>query len=263
MPRLSANLTTLYRDIPFLDRFAMAARAGFRHVEFQFPYLEAKADIRTALDANGLDLVLMNTPPGDRAAGEIGLAVLPDRRDEFRRSIDLALDYATALGSPRLHCVAGVVPPGSDRGALEDCFVENLRHAAGEAYRAGVKLLVEPLNPFDTPGYFLTDVDDAVQLIEKAATGNLFLQYDFYHQSRTRGELVATFDRLRPLIDHVQIAGNPGRYEPEKGEVNFDFVMAHLDAAGWEGFVGCEWTPRPGERAAELGWARRHLEETP
>lgn len=259
MPKLAANLSTMFTDAPFLDRFGRAARAGFKAVECQFPYAFDPDDIAAELARNGLTMALFNLPPGDLAAGERGLASLPEARDRFRESLDPALRHALATGCRQLHCMAGVLSGPSTPSEREATFVDNLRAASALFWPHGIRLLIEPLNPFDTPNYFLSSVEQAAGIVEKAGVDGVGIQYDFYHQSRTRGELIATFDRFRGLIGHVQIAGNPGRHEPDSGEVDYGFVLRALDERGYAGVVGCEYVPA-GDTESGLGWARHWLE---
>ncbi|MFN3548873.1 MAG: hydroxypyruvate isomerase family protein [Mesorhizobium sp.] len=262
MPKLAANLSTMFTDAPFLERFGRAARAGFKAVECQFPYGFDPDDIAAELERNGLTMALFNLPPGDLAAGERGLASLPEARDRFRESLDPALRHALATGCRQLHCMAGVLSGPATPAEREAAFVDNLRAASALFWPHRIRLLIEPLNPFDTPNYFLGSVEQAAGIVEKAGVDGVGIQYDFYHQSRTRGELVATFDRFRGLIGHVQIAGNPGRHEPDSGEVDYGFVLRALDERGYAGFVGCEYVPA-GDTEAGLGWARQWLEAGP
>ncbi|WP_187968308.1 2-oxo-tetronate isomerase [Aquibium microcysteis] len=258
MPKLAANLSTMFTEVPFLDRFGHAARAGFSAIEFQFPYAFDPDAIGAELKRNGLETALFNLPPGDLAGGERGLASIPEARDRFRDSLDPALRYAIATGCRRLHCMAGVLSGPATMAERETVFVENLRRAADLFWPHGIRLLIEPLNPFDTPNYFLSSVEQAAAIVEAVGSPGVAIQYDFYHQSRTRGELIATFDRFRSLIGHVQIAGNPGRHEPDSGEVDYRFVLRALDARGYDGFVGCEYSPA-GDTIEGLGWAQPWL----
>ena len=259
MPRLAANLTMLFGEVPFLDRFERAARAGFGAVEFLFPYDYDVREVAAALKENRLGLTLFNTPPGDWAAGDRGLAVDPRQRARFREALALALDYAAVLGAPLIHCMAGVAPQEIDRRELEENFVDNLAHAAAEAARRDVRIVIEPLNRFDMPGYFLETMAAAAAILDRVVSDNLSMQYDIYHQSRTGGEIVATFERHRARIAHIQIAGYPGRHEPDRGEIDYRGVLAALDARGYSGFVGCEYRPA-GRTEDGLGWARNYLE---
>ncbi|WP_428423750.1 hydroxypyruvate isomerase [Pararhizobium sp.] len=253
MPKFAANLTMLFNEVPFLDRFALAAKAGFTAVEYLFPYdFDAKA-LKTALEVNGLAQVLHNLPAGDWAGGERGIAVLPDRVDEFRRGVALAIDYATALGCTQINCLSGIAPVGVSDDVLRATFVANLRLAASELGKHGIRLLIEPINRFDIPGFYLNTVEQAASIIKETGSDNLFIQYDLYHQQRTEGELIGTFKKYRAQIAHVQLADNPGRNEPGTGEINYPFVFEALDAAGYDGFIGCEYKPRT-TTSEGLGW---------
>jgi hydroxypyruvate isomerase len=258
MPKLAANLSTMFTEVPFMERFRRAAQAGFSAVESQFPYAFDADEIAAELKRHGLEIALFNLPPGDLAAGERGLASLPEARERFIASLEPALRHARATGCRRLHCMAGVLSGPATMAEREATLVANLRAAAALFWPHGIRLLIEPLNPFDTPDYFLTSVGQAARIVEAVGTDGVGIQYDFYHQSRTRGELIATFDRFRSLIGHVQIAGNPGRHEPDTGEVDYRFLLEALDARGYAGFVGCEYMPA-GDTEAGLGWARAWL----
>ena len=253
MPRFAANLTMMFGEVPFLERFSQARRAGFAGVEFLFPYAFDKQAVKAALTDNGLVQVLHNLPAGDWAGGERGIAILPERAEEFRRGVATAIEYATALGCPQINCLAGLTPPGAAEDVLRATFVANLRYAAAELARHGIRLLIEPINTYDIPGFYLTTVEQAAAIIAAVGSDNLFIQYDLYHQQRTRGELVATFMRHQGLIGHVQLADNPGRHEPGTGEINYPFVFEALDAAGYAGWIGCEYKPA-GDTADGLGW---------
>ena len=253
MPRFAANLTMLFTELPFLDRFDAAAKAGFDAVEFLFPYAFPAQEIRSRLDANGLKLVLHNLPAGDWDAGERGIACLPDRVDEFRRGVAKAIEYATALGGPRVNALAGKAPAAVAPEALRRTFVDNLRFAAGELKAAGIRLVMEPINPYDIPGFYLQRTAQALDIIDEVGSDNLFVQYDIYHAQRTEGELAATLGRHLAKIDHVQLADNPGRNEPGTGEINYGFLFAHLDRIGYQGHVGCEYKPATTTEAG-LGW---------
>jgi hydroxypyruvate isomerase len=264
MPRFAANLTMLFNEVPFLDRFERAARAGFSSVEFLFPYAWPAAELKNRLLANRLKLVLHNLPAGDWDAGERGIACLPDRVAEFRQGVNKAIEYATALGAPQLNCLAGKAPAGADDALLRATFVSNLRFAAAALKAAGLKLLIEPINNFDIPGFWLNRTDKAISVIEEVGSDNLYLQYDIYHAQRYEGELAATMARHIARIAHIQVADNPGRNEPGTGEINFLFLFAHLDRIGYQGWIGCEYKPAATTEAG-LGWleqARRKLRAT-
>ena len=261
MPRFAANLTMLFNEVPFLDRFERAARAGFSSVEFLFPYAWPAAEIKNRLLANRLRLVLHNLPAGDWDAGERGIACLPDRVDEFRAGVAQAIEYATALGAPQLNCLAGKAPAGADDALLRATFVANLRFAAAALKAAGLKLLIEPINNYDIPAFWLNRTDKAIAVIEEVGSDNLYLQYDIYHAQRYEGELAATMARHIARIAHIQVADNPGRNEPGTGEIHYPFLFAHLDRIGYKGWIGCEYKPAATTEAG-LGWleqARRKL----
>lgn len=253
MPRFAANLSMLFPECPFLDRFASAAQAGFRGVEFLFPYQFRVRDIAAQLADHQLSQVLFNMPPGNWDGGDRGMACLPERIGEFRESVEIALDYARALGCRRLHMMAGIAADRTDRAALHDTYVENLRHAADRVASDGVTVLIEPLNPHDMPGYFLDSVPRALDLIAAADRPNIALQADIYHLQRIQGELANTLRAHIGVIGHVQIADTPGRNEPGTGEINYPFLFSTLDELDYKGWIGCEYLPRAGAGAA-LGW---------
>jgi len=252
MLRFSANLGMLFGEVAFLDRFARARAAGFDAVEFPFPYDHPKHAIAEQLSEHGLTLVLHNLPPGDWAKGERGLACQPSRRSEFRDGVGLALDYARALGCTRLNCLAGTAHGLSHDAAL-DTLVDNLRFAAAELGKAGVQLLVEPINTRDMPGFFLNTSAQALALIEAVGSPNLWLQYDVYHMQVMQGDLARDIERCLPRVAHVQIADNPGRHEPGTGEIHYPFVLGWLERLGYTGWVGCEYHPLTTTEAG-LGW---------
>jgi len=257
MPRFAANLTMMFTEVPFLERFARARTAGFDAVEFLFPYAFAVEDVRARLDDHQLALVLHNLPAGNWDAGERGIACHPDRVDEFRQGVSMALRYAKALDVPRLNCLAGKTPADADVSRVNTTLVENLRYAAAALDRAGVQLLVEPINPFDIPGFHLTTTAQTLAIIDEVGAANVRLQYDIYHAQRTEGELAATLSRHIDRIGHVQIADNPGRNEPGTGEINYRFLFEHLDRIGYDGYVGCEYKPATTTEAG-LGWIEAH-----
>jgi hydroxypyruvate isomerase len=256
MPRFVANLTMLFNEVPFLDRFERAAAAGFKAVEFLFPYAYPAAEIKARLVANGLQLVLHNLPAGDWDAGERGFACHPGREAEFKTGVARAIEFATALGAPQLNCLAGKAPAGVDNGLLRATFVANLRYAATEFQKAGLKLLIEPINNFDIPGFWLNRTDLALSVLDDVGAANAYVQYDIYHAQRYEGELAATLQRCLPRIAHIQIADNPGRFEPGTGEINYAFLFQHLDRIGYTGWVGCEYKPATTTEAG-LGWLKQ------
>lgn len=265
MPRFAANLTFLFNEVPFLDRFAEAARAGFRAVEFAFGYDFAATDIAARAAAHGLEVVLINAPPGDFAAGERGLASLPGRERDFAASITTALRYAQALRCPRIHVMAGVVPDGADaadRARRWQCFRQNLELACREAAAVGITVMIEPINPRDFPGYLLTTQAEAHALREELRLPNLSVQMDFYHAQMVEGDLATKFRRWQPHIGHVQIAGVPGRHEPDVGEINYPYLFRLLDDLRYEGWVGCEYKPVT-DTVAGLGWLDAFVDRGP
>lgn len=257
MPKFAANLSMLFTEHAFLDRFDHAAKAGFRAVEFLFPYAFDAAEIRRRLDANGLQLVLHNLPAGNWDAGDRGMACDPQRVGEFREGVEQAIGYAQALGVPRLNCLLGKAPAGVADEALRKTAVDNLRHAAARLKQAGLKLLIEPINHYDIPGFYLNRTAQAAALLDEVGADNAFIQYDIYHAQRMEGELAATMTKYLPRIGHVQLADNPGRNEPGTGEINYPFVLAHLDRIGYDGWIGCEYQPQ-GDTAAGLAWRQRY-----
>ncbi len=255
MPKFAANLSLMYPEIDFLDRFAAAAADGFKAVEYLFPYAHPADELARRLRQHGLQQVLFNLPPGNWEAGERGFAALPGREAEFAAALAKALDYAKALGCPRLHCMAGIVPPGADRAACEATYLANLRQAAPAAAAAGVTLLLEPLNQRDFPGYFLNRNGQARAIIEAVAHPALKLQFDVYHTQMSEGFLAETLRENFALVGHIQIAGVPGRNEPDAGqEINYPYLFQRIDELGYAGWIGCEYRPRAGTRAG-LGWA--------
>jgi hydroxypyruvate isomerase len=255
MPRFAANLTMLFTEHPFLDRFEHAAKAGFKAVEFLFPYAWPAQEIRARLDAHGLQLVLHNLPAGDWDAGERGIACLPGRTDEFRRGVARAIEYAQVLGVGQLNCLAGKAPADVADGVLRKTFVDNLRFAAAELQAASLKLLIEPINTFDIPGFYLRGTAQALSILDEVGAANAFVQYDVYHMQRMEGELAATMQKHLARIGHIQLADNPGRNEPGSGEIHYPFLFAHLDRIGYRGWIGCEYKPAS-TTTQGLGWLR-------
>ncbi len=253
MPRFAANLTMLFTELPFMQRFEAAAKAGFKAVEYLFPYPFDKKELTAALRANGLQQVLHNLPAGNWEGGERGIACHPDRVGEFREGVGMAIDYATALGCPKLNCLLGKLPAGVSAEEARRVAVENLRFAARELQGAGIMLLIEPVNHFDIPGFFLTRTDQALSIIDEVGSANLLLQYDIYHAQRMEGELAATIAKNMARIGHIQLADNPGRGEPGTGEINYPWLFKHVDAAGYTGWIGCEYKPKS-DTFDGLGW---------
>jgi hydroxypyruvate isomerase len=255
MPKFSANLSILFTENDFLDRFDVAAKAGFSAVEYVGPYDHPPEVVAARLKKNGLAQALFNLPPGDWGRGERGIAVMPDRIDDFRRGVETAIRYAQALGCGQVNCLAGIAPQGIERAALENVLVENLGYAAGRLKEAGIRLLIEPVNTLDVPGFFLTTSRQALALIERVGSDNLHLQYDIYHMQVMEGDLARTIEKNLGRIAHVQIADNPGRNEPGTGEIDYPFLFDHLDRIGYAGWVGAEYRPKAGT-AEGLGWFR-------
>lgn len=258
MTRLAANLSMMYQELPFLDRFAAAAQDGFEAVEYLFPYDYPPAELARRLQACGLTQALFNLPPGNWSQGERGIACLREREEEFTQSVQLALDYARATGCQRLHAMAGLVPEGADAKTLWATYVLNLRHAASVLQPAGITLLVEPINTRDMPGYFLNRQHQAHALLAEAGAPNLKVQMDFYHCQIMEGDLTRRLEEYLPHVGHVQIAGVPDRHEPDIGEVNYPHLLKRLDELGYQGFVGCEYRPRA-ITSDGLAWARPYL----
>ena len=253
MPQFAANLTMLFNEHDFLDRFEAAAKAGFKAVEFLFPYAYPVADLQQRLKAHGLKLVLHNLPAGNWDAGDRGLACDPARVDEFRAGVARGIEYGTALGVPHLNCLAGKAPAGVDAALLRSTFVANLRYAAVEFKKAKLNLLIEPINRFDIPGFYLNTTAQAISILDEVGADNAYVQYDIYHAQRMEGELANTMSAQLARIGHIQLADNPGRNEPGTGEINYAFLFKHLDRIGYTGWIGCEY--KPAARTEDgLGW---------
>lgn len=252
MPRFAANVSMMFTELPFIERFGAAAANGFAGVECMFPYEAPAADILERLDAHDLEQVLFNLPPGDWAAGERGLTALAGREAEFAAGLDTALAYARALGCKQLHAMAGLIAHGAD----EAVFVANLKRAARAAAPSGITILVEPINTYDMPGYFLTRTEDAARIITATAEPNVGLQLDLYHRHRMQGDGLGAIRQYAGITRHYQIAGPPDRGEPDQGEVDFRPLLAAIDETGFDGWVGCEYRPRAGTTAG-LGWRER------
>jgi hydroxypyruvate isomerase len=258
MPRLAANLTMLFGDMEFPDRFEAAAGAGFRAVEYLFPYPYEPQMLRQKLSTHGLEQVLHNLPAGNWAAGERGIACLPDRVDEFKAGVAQAIKYATALDCSRVNCLAGIAPAGLPAAAARDTLVRNLRYAAALLGAAGISLLIEPINTRDIPGFFLNGTAQTMEIIDAVGSENLYLQYDVYHMAIMEGAIPETIERLLPRIAHMQIADVPGRHEPGTGGIDFPALFAIIDRLGYTGWIGCEYVPAAGT-VPGLAWAEPYL----
>lgn len=253
MPKFSANLSFLFLELPFLDRFGAAAKAGFAAVEYASPYEHPAGEVAKRLADHGLTQALFNLPWGDFDAGERGLGCVPGREQAFRDGVARALDYADALGCKKLNCLSGITPAGAERSRLEATFLDNLAFAAEAARARGVKLLIEPINSRDMPGFFLNTTDEGLKLISRAKTDNLWLQADVYHMQVMEGDLARRLEAGMPRIAHIQVADNPGRHEPGTGEINYGFLLPLIDELGYDGWVGCEYKPLTTVEAG-LGW---------
>ncbi|GHE21620.1 hydroxypyruvate isomerase [Halomonas urumqiensis] len=253
MPKFAANLSMLFTEVDFLDRFKAAADAGFKGVEYLFPYDYPASDIKARLDEHGLTQVLHNLPAGDWGAGERGIACHPDRVEEFRAGVEQAIDYATTLGCRQVNCLAGIQPEGVSDDEARKTLVDNLRFAAEKLEAAGILLIAEPINTRDIPGFFLNRTEQALALFDEVGSNNLKLQYDIYHMQIMEGDLAPTIEKHFDRIAHVQLADNPGRHEPGTGEINYPFLFGHLDRLGYQGWIGCEYKPA-GSTQEGLGW---------
>ena len=255
MTKLAANLSMLFNELDFLDRFEAAAEAGFKGVEYLFPYAFDKQALAEQLDKHGLTQVLHNLPAGNWEAGERGIACHPDRVAEFQRGVDQAIEYAQALGCRQINCLAGITPEGVSETEVRETFVSNLRFAADKLGAVGIRLLIEPINTYDIPGFYLNRTAQALEIIEAVGSDNLFVQYDIYHAQRMEGELANTIAKNLPRIAHIQLADNPGRNEPGSGEINYCWLFRHIDEIGYDGWIGCEYKPAAGTREG-LGWIK-------
>jgi hydroxypyruvate isomerase len=255
MPNFAANITMLFQEHDFLDRFTAAAKEGFQGVEYLFPYDYDTQQLVERLTANGLTQVLHNLPAGDWGAGERGIAIFPDRQGEFQDGVGRAIEYANALGCPQVNCLAGIVPEGVDEAASRDAFVDNMKFAAGKLKDEDIKLLIEPINTRDIPGFFLTGTTQALDIIADTGSDNIWVQYDIYHMQIMEGDLAPTMKKHLDRIAHIQFADNPGRHEPGTGEINYQFLFNFLDGIGYGGWIGCEYIPAT-TTAEGLGWYR-------
>jgi len=253
MPKFSANLTMMFNEVEFMDRFERASKAGFKAVEYMFPYEWPKEQLAGQLESHELKQVLFNLPAGDWAAGERGIACIPGREGEFRDGVESALDYAKALQCPTLNCLVGLTPAGIDSDKVRQTLVNNLRFAADALEGKGIRLVVEMLNHNAVPGFYLVRTQDALRLLEGINHSNLFMQYDVYHMQIMEGNIIDTLSANLSRIGHIQIADNPGRHEPGTGEINFPNVFAAIDKAGYDGWIGCEYVPA-GNTEEGLGW---------
>lgn len=258
MPKFCANLTMLYNEHPFLDRFVDAAKAGFRGVEYLFPYDYDAHQIAEKLARHKLTQVLHNLPAGDWANGERGIGCHPDRVGEFRDGVGKAIEYAMVLGCKQVNCLAGIAPAAVPQEKLRATFVANLKFAAAKLKQADIKLLIEPINTRDVPGFYLTHTAQALDLIKEVGSNNLFLQYDIYHMQVMEGDLATTIEKNLDLIPHMQLADNPGRHEPGTGEINFPFLFTLIDRLGYHGWIGCEYKPLTTTDAG-IGWVKPYL----
>lgn len=259
MPKLAANLTLMFNEIDFLDRFAAAARAGFKGVEYLFPYEHKPEVLKEKLAENGLVQVLHNLPAGNWGAGDRGIGCHPKRVSEFEDGVDQAIEYATALGCKQVNCLAGIRPSMLDPNEARETLIRNLQLAAVRLKAAGVRLLIEPINTRDIPGFFLTKTRQAVDIIAAVGSDNLFVQYDIYHMQIMEGDLAPTIEKHLKLIPHMQLADTPGRHEPGTGEINYPFLLDFIDGLGYQGWIGCEY--KPAARTEDgLGWAEKYLE---
>jgi hydroxypyruvate isomerase len=262
MPRFAANLTMLFNELPFLDRFAASAAVGFTAVEYLFPYAFPAEVLAERLRDFGLTQVLHNLPAGNWDAGERGIAILPDRVGEFREGVLKAIAYARALGCRQINCLAGIAPPAADSDRLYETFIANLKFASDALAAEGIKLLIEPINTRDIPGFFLSHTRQALEVIAAVGSDNLFLQYDIYHMQIMEGDLAHTLAANLHQIAHVQLADNPGRHEPGTGEIHYPFLFEHLDRIGYTGWIGCEY--KPARTTVEgLGWYTPYAAKPP
>lgn len=257
MPKFAANLTMLFTEVEFLERFAAAARSGFTGVEYLFPYDFEKQALVDRLHDHGLTQVLHNLPAGDWAAGERGIACLPDRVGEFQAGVGRAIECATALGCMQVNCLAGRTPAGLDPDKLRRTLVDNLQFASAKLQASGIRLLLEAINTFDMPGFYVNRTDQALAILDSVGSANLFYQYDIYHMQRMEGDLANTIRKHLARIAHLQLADNPGRHEPGTGEINYPFLFRFLDEIGYAGWIGCEYVPAATTEQG-LGWLADH-----
>lgn len=258
MPKLNANLSMMFNEVDFLERFGAAAKAGFKGVEFLFPYAYDKNQLAEIVGQHKLQVVLFNMPPGDFAAGDRGLACNPARTGEFQEGVGKAVDYALTLNCKLLHCMAGLKPVGVNEETMRATYIANLQFAAKELARHGITLLIEAINTRDIPGFYLNYSDQAFDIMHYAGMPNLKFQYDIYHMQIMEGDLAPTIEKNLDKIAHMQLADTPGRHEPGTGEINYDFLFRHIDSIGYQGWIGCEYRPAAATEAG-LGWAKAYL----
>lgn len=258
MPKFAANLTMLFTEVPFMERFALARAAGFTYVEYLFPYPFKAEELKAELDKHRLVQILFNLPAGDFAAGERGIAALPGRSEEFRVGVPTAIEYARVLGVNRLNCLAGKRVTGHSDEEHWQTLVQNVRFAATELATHGIELVVEPINHFDIPGFVLNRTEQAIKLLDEVGHPNVRMQFDIYHVQREEGEITASFRKHLARIGHIQIADNPGRHQPGTGEINFPFIFRQLDDSGYAGWVGLEYVPTP-DTLGSLAWMKEYV----
>ena len=258
MPKFNANLTLLFNEVDFLDRFEAAAGAGFKGGEYLFPYAYPKDELAERLDRHGLIQVLHNLPAGDWAAGERGIAVIPGREGEFQASVGKAIEYASALGCKQINCLAGIPPRDALAAKVRATFVANLKFAAEKLAAAGIRLLIEACNTRDIPDFYLNRSAQAFELMREVGSANLYFQYDIYHMQIMEGDLAPTIERHLDSIGHMQLADTPGRHEPGTGEINYPFLFGVIDRLGYTGWIGCEYRPK-GHTLEGLDWVKAYL----
>jgi hydroxypyruvate isomerase len=258
MPKFNANLSMMFNEVEFLDRFAAAAKAGFKGVEFLFPYAYDKNQLAELTQRNKLEAVLFNMPPGDWNAGDRGMACDPARAGEFQDNVGKAIEYARVLGCKQIHCMAGLKPRGVNEEQMREAYIANLRFAGQELAKHGLTLLIEAINTRDIPGFYLNYSRQAFDIMHYANVPNLKFQYDIYHMQINEGDLAPTIEKHLAKIGHMQLADTPGRHEPGTGEINYEFLFQHIDKVGYQGWIGCEYRPA-GNTEAGLGWAKAYL----
>lgn len=257
MPKFAANLTMMFNEVPFIERFEAAARAGFKYVEFLWPYDCSIEMIKQELNKNALQVVLFNTPAGDIAKGEWGISAIPGREVQSHQHIDMALEYAIGLGCPNVHIMAAVVPVCADKGEYQETFINNIRYAAEKFKPHGINILLEALSPEVKPNYLLKSQYDTLDIVERVERDNVFVQLDYFHAQNVDGNLSRLTDNLKGKFAHVQIASVPDRHEPDEGEINYQYIFDKLDKIGYDGYVGCEYKPRD-ETLNGLGWFEQY-----